>query len=131
MPVRERDFAGKAPRERAELRARAIAESDTHHPTFLHGDFTITVVEGPRVAGASVVVTLKAVHNPTEKDVPLDNPFIFINPPTMVPNGSPTTIEVAGEKVQVPTFVFAPRDAFRQMVADAVVESVRRSAWLP
>lgn len=105
-------------------RAYAVHEAMPAIPfTFARGDLIITVVEGeymPMVAG--VQFTLEAVS--AGVFVVLDNPFVFINPPTHVADPAGDTVKVNPRDNTETRFREDPAAALLEMIVDAVKAQV-------
>lgn len=110
-----RAIEGKSASERALLRADAYATASLP-ASFEHDGLSITVVEGPVREGAVLRVTLAASQD--GKELPLNNPFLFVNPPVMVRESDPET----GETVLREDLAAA----WRVMIGEAVAGSLNR-----
>lgn len=112
-----RSLDGKTATERATLKVDAYAQAKLP-TTFEHDGLTITVVEGPTRDGAALRVTLAASQG--GKPVELNNPFLFVNPPVLVPDG---TVDAHGQRNLKEDLAAA----WRVMIGEAVAGSLNRS----
>lgn len=108
-----RELAKALPRERARLRALALAKVA---PAFVLRDgLQITLLRPPLVLpNGALQVWVSAMRDGVA--VPVDNPYLFVNPPVLVPDGS-WRVE-AGREVE--NFREDAGEAFRVMLAEAV-----------
>lgn len=84
----ERALGAAAPNRRAHLKAMALVVAAEKLPrTFAYGDLEITIVEGPTMAAEGL---LRVSVSATRAGVPVhvDNPYLFLNPPVTVPDGT-------------------------------------------
>jgi hypothetical protein len=94
-----RDDPNLTPEEKREqirhIRAQAFVAANINFPVSfpVGGGLTITVVTA-EFNGADLVCTLGARQGGT--DLPLNNPFIFVNPPTHVPDPAGDYIKESG-----------------------------------
>lgn len=100
------------PRARGNAKALALAEAAKTLRAFAYKDLLIFVLEPPSVVPmANGHIALSVVVGATRNGiaVPVDNPYLFVNPPTLVPS------QAAPDEM-----VEDLEEAFRQMVGDAV-----------
>lgn len=62
--------------------------------------------------------------------LPIDNPVILVNPPTLVPDGETAGFDEDGRPVRVPTFRSDPLAAYKQMIAVTVLGAAQRAGLL-
>ena len=122
-----RDDPNLTPEEKREqirhIRAQAFVGANINFPVSFPagGGLTITVVTAA-FNGADLVCTLGARQGGT--DLPLNNPFIFVNPPTHVPDPAGDYVRESESLGGKPTSTQAYREdllnALRTIVTDAV-----------
>lgn len=112
------------------------------------GDKTITYsyqgitfrVSNCIVTGPAVQITVAAWTGAggNRVDLPTDNPYIFVNPPVLVPDGGTTAISVpnpgrGGGNINKTVASFTRNDvaAAQQIVYDAVTAVAKRLGWTP
>jgi len=102
------------------IRAQQIRNALPAMPfTFTPGQFSITV-ESASFDAANDALTVVLSASRAGVPIPLDNPFVYINPPTHVPDPNGDYIRTDPKSGLVATFSEAPLLAFRAMVLESV-----------
>lgn len=88
-------------------------------------DLEVEIVEGPDLVDGLVRVVIRASKG--GKELPVDNPYFFANPPVLVHDGTfeETTDPVTGRSVRVPNLKEDPEAAFEEAVASAALAVAR------
>lgn len=117
-------------RARGRLKAQRLVEaSPSLSRPFQYQGVQITILDGPKLAGDLVAVTVSARQGRTL--LPVDNPYLFVNPPILVPDGTyREVVDPATEQVyQVPNHKENLTAALQAMIGDAVLATARRRGW--
>jgi len=83
--------------------------------------------------GAAVTVTISAWTGAGNNKafLPTDNPYTFVNPPLMVPDGGETTVAgPRGKPLTIKTYTRNDLAAAQQIVYDAVTTVATRLGWV-
>jgi hypothetical protein len=121
----ETSLAGKTSTQRATMKATAIRSAKGAGYSYTLDGITITLTGAPVLVanGTGVSLTLSAT-SPTGP-LPLDNPYIFINPPVKVPNGTWRVVNGVDRENYKEDIV----EALQRMVLDAVLLFARQRGW--
>jgi hypothetical protein len=106
------------------IKANGLRNNATFPFTFTVAPYTITAHDA-QVMNGNLVAVLSATRSGVP--VPLDNPFVFVNPPIMIPDTSNPEVEYDIEGRRTRGFSESPLQALRQIVVDAVDDAWRRS----
>lgn len=105
--------------ERAGYKARQLRQANGSRREFSYNGIDITITAGPDVQNGVLVVEIQASRDGTP--LPVDNPYLFVNPPTKVPDGTwRRETDDLGEERDVPNMREDPGEAFRQIVGQSV-----------
>jgi len=82
----------------------------------------------PKMDGNRVTFYVRAFIG--RRELPVDNPYIFVNPPTMVPDGTWRKEPAErGEERDVQNFRESPDEALKAVLMDAVRGKARKLGW--
>lgn len=102
--------------ERAEIKARELSRVPKIK-SFKVGDLAVEILKS-EANGRDLVLELKVMRG--KKEVPVDNPFIFRNPPIMVPDGTYREEVEDGETVRKANFKEDAQAAIKSIIADTL-----------
>lgn len=120
--------------ERAAYKAQLVSGLKVGSYTFTREGVTITAsnwrAEGPRFQ-----VTIAA--NDDRGAIPVDNPYVFLNPPVKIPLGTWSKVlvqpdpEVPGQMMDVPNYIEDPLAAIEIELVRVVIRQAKRVGWRP
>lgn len=114
----EREVLRLSRSQRARYKARVLRDARPSR-AFSYNGIDIRITRAPRVnEKGQFEVWLEASRDGVP--LPVDNPYLFVNPPTKVPDGTWRREEIDGEERDVRNMREDAAEAFRQMVGQAV-----------
>ncbi len=104
---------------------KALAMSSLSVPrVFTYLTLKITVQSAQTLKNGTLEVRLTATRAGQPLDLTEANPFIFVNPPIMVPDGTMREVEIRGKRGKVHNFREDVEAAFQEMVGHAVMTAI-------
>lgn len=114
----EREVLRRSRSTRARYKAQQVRQANRSRRQFSYNDIDIEITRGPEVVDGVLRVELRASRD--GKPLPVDNPYLFVNPPTKVPDGTWRKETVDGKERDIPNMREDPGEAFRVMIGQAV-----------
>ncbi|MCC6381815.1 MAG: hypothetical protein IT304_04860 [Dehalococcoidia bacterium] len=116
----ERALAARPRGERPRLKAEALATANAGLRSFAYGDIAIEVTRGPEVTPDGLLaVWVQASRGGLP--IPVDNPYLFRNPPILASNGTwRREVDAEGSEIDRPNVEENLAGAFREIVGLAV-----------
>lgn len=118
-PIAEK-LKGKSAKQKARLKALEFSKLPRQH-SFVRGDFIIQI-SGLSSFEGSISMNVQATKN--GQNVLLSNPFIFHNPPILVPDGTYRMKMFDDKEGQVDNFKEDIQEALYQMVHEAIKTTI-------
>ena len=122
----ELSLAGKTSAERASIKASALSTAKGTGYTFTLDGILVTLTAPPTITAGGKGVSFTLSASKAGVPLPLENPYVFVNPPVKVHNDTWRVVDGNDYKNYAEDVVAA----LQRMILDAVLLIARRKGWV-